>query len=91
MNSLAQLVLFLQLLALALAQPNLSGEFHFHKARNLPELEPGPPQEIIKRQGRGNTDFNEDEAEAIVERHNYHRANTKWSASNMRHMVRKFI
>ena len=59
--------------------------------RDLPGLEPDLFHEMVKRQGRGYTDFSDDEAEAIVERHNYHRANTKWSASNMRYMVRIFI
>ena len=56
--------------------------------RDLPDLEPGFFHEMVKRQGRGYTDFSDEEAEAIVERHNYHRANTKWPASNMRYMVR---
>ena len=46
-------------------------------------------QRMFKRgQGRGYTEFSDEEAEAIVQRHNFHRSNTKPSASNMKHMVR---
>ncbi len=36
----------------------------------------------------GNTDFTSEEVDAIVARHNYHRANTKPTAANMLKMVR---
>ena len=45
-------------------------------------------QFIVKRSGgNGYTDFSQDEIDAIVARHNYHRANTNPSAANMLEMV----
>ncbi|XP_072035843.1 cysteine-rich venom protein DIS2-like [Amphiura filiformis] len=44
------------------------------------------PSSIVSR-GIGYTDFSDDEAEAIVERHNFHRSNTRESASNMKYMT----
>ncbi|XP_072035833.1 uncharacterized protein [Amphiura filiformis] len=46
----------------------------------------GMPSSIISR-GIGYTDFSNDEAKDIVERHNFHRSNTKPPASNMKHMT----
>ncbi len=43
-------------------------------------------QRLVKR-GNGNR-FSDEDAKAIVERHNFYRSNTKPSASNMKYMVR---
>ena len=40
-----------------------------------------------RRSSDGYTDFSPEEVDAIVARHNYHRANTKPSAANMLEMV----
>ena len=46
-----------------------------------------PEIRLEKRRDDGYTNFSPEEVDAIVERHNYHRANTKPSAANMLEMV----
>ena len=46
-----------------------------------------PEIRLEKRRDDGYTDFSPEEVDAIVARHNYHRANTKPSAANMLEMV----
>ena len=44
---------------------------------------------VLKRySNRGYTDFSDSEAQAIVDRHNFHRSKPRESAANMRLMVR---
>ena len=83
-------VLILLVLQAVLVYCRPGDDFKFEsRFLNDDELQRNLLQRMFKRgQGRGNTDFSDEEAEAIVERHNSYRSKTNPSASNMKHMVR---
>ena len=46
-----------------------------------------PEVRLEKKNSNGYTDFSQEEIDKIVDRHNYHRANTQPSAANMLELV----